>query len=71
MKRLLADVSSWLRARVDASDVMGACGFILSYNGAAEAFGVAYARLGLGVFLLGLYVLAESLKSLRTKGGSR
>ena len=62
MKRIL-ELASLFRRRVNASvdtgDVVGLVGAVLAYDGARTVFGSGWARLGLGLALLGVYVARE------------
>lgn len=62
MKRMIERLSSIrqrINASVDAGDVVGLVGVVLAYDGARTVFGSGWARLGLGLAMVGVYVARE------------
>jgi hypothetical protein len=64
----IATAKEWFVARVDAGDLLGLVGILFAYDGATSVFGQGVARLGLGLALIGVYVLREARVALRPGG---
>lgn len=55
----LQSAGTWVNSHLDVGDVVAMVGVAIAYDGVTTVFGPGWARIGLGLLILSVYLLHE------------